>query len=540
MSKKSRVLIAGDVEGRFEATFKRVAALNSSANGPFDFLICVGRFFAREGGGGDADASAPPPAAPIPTYFFEAGGASGPLTAEQEVAPQVTYLGRAGITSLKGRLCGLMLTVAFISDAPTPEELAALTAAANAPGFLGADVLVSSDWARGTEVGLSEATYAEMASLGVHLAAVGADSVAEVAAACKPRYHFAGARDVFFQRAPYRNHAYAPAQRRSHITRFLGLGRAAASKDKARKWLHAVEIEPIPYMDRAALVAEPPGCTDCPYLAFSDAAAPGGGGDDARKRARQGGGGDAPMGAGMVSSIEAQERVRGGADGIAWQAQGAPPGGTFFFAEQPQQQQHGGRKRGRQDRGGGGDAAPSPDNKTLYVGGLPAGTDAAALRALVCSAHPAIEPTLRDVRVPPGKQFAFVDFGEHEAAFKALATLHERGAAMALGGARLSFSWGKAPPPSAAGGGGVRPPGGGGVPMDARTSCWFCLASPECQAHLVLSVAEEVYVALPKVRATAEPHWIDPRDPGSRTKSSFRVSSYFSSKRKQPQLDALV
>jgi hypothetical protein len=40
------------------------------------------------------------------------------------------------------------------------------------------------------------------------------------------------------------------------------------SKDKARKWLHAISIEALAYMSRDALTEEPPECTDTPYAAF--------------------------------------------------------------------------------------------------------------------------------------------------------------------------------------------------------------------------------------------------------------------------------
>ena len=46
MSKK--VLLAGDVRGRLSALFARVAAVNKSS-GPFDLLLCVGRFFSDPG-----------------------------------------------------------------------------------------------------------------------------------------------------------------------------------------------------------------------------------------------------------------------------------------------------------------------------------------------------------------------------------------------------------------------------------------------------------------------------------------------------------
>eukprot|EP00970_Alexandrium_tamarense_P009561 scaffold1917_cov196-Alexandrium_tamarense.AAC.22 len=35
-------------------------------------------------------------------------------------------------------------------------------------------------------------------------------------------------------------------------------------------------------------------------------------------------------------------------------------------------------------------------------------------------------------------------------------------------------------------------------PPDSRTDCWFCLASPSCEKHLIVAVREECYVAMPK------------------------------------------
>lgn len=43
-----KVLFAGDVGGKVEALFKRVATVNAS-NGPFDVLLCTGGFFAPAG-----------------------------------------------------------------------------------------------------------------------------------------------------------------------------------------------------------------------------------------------------------------------------------------------------------------------------------------------------------------------------------------------------------------------------------------------------------------------------------------------------------
>lgn len=43
-----KVLLAGDVNGKIDALFKRVNSVNAS-NGPFDLLLCVGSFFGYAG-----------------------------------------------------------------------------------------------------------------------------------------------------------------------------------------------------------------------------------------------------------------------------------------------------------------------------------------------------------------------------------------------------------------------------------------------------------------------------------------------------------
>ena len=131
-----------------------------------------------------------------------------------------------------------------------------------------------------------------------------------------------------------------------------------------------------------------------------------------------------------------EEGVRGGAAGswvptlAAAAANGSTSGSSFFFGDTHSTGASGGRKRGRQardqvsgarkltSRGRGGpgriftsspvgraqDAEVSSDNTTLYVGNLPPGTEAAALRAAV-SAYPGMDDAIKEVRVPPGKDF---------------------------------------------------------------------------------------------------------------------------------------
>lgn len=48
--------------------------------------------------------------------------------------------------------------------------------------------------------------------------------MADLAVVLRPRYHFAARPGVFFQRAPYKNHAAKPTSKMSHVTRFVSLG----------------------------------------------------------------------------------------------------------------------------------------------------------------------------------------------------------------------------------------------------------------------------------------------------------------------------
>lgn len=341
-----KVLACGDVEGRFEATFARVAKLNKST-GPFDAVLCCGQFTDASG--------ALPAAAPVPTYFIEAPEG----TSEGAVGENVHYLGSAGITMIPERDGPKVLTVAFLAKKGDAEKV---KEASRRPGYTGADILMTSDWPRGIDVGADEAVEA-MARHDIYLHALGSDAPRE-ATQCRPRYHFAGTHDVYWTRVPYRN--------ATHATRFVGLGKSQ-NKDKLRKWLHAVDIEPLTF----ARLEEPKGTTDSPF--------------DLKRK-----------------------------------------------------------------------------HETLFVGGLPA----SATRDQVASA---LDVSKDQVRVV--KNYAFVDFTSHESADQARGNV-------TMGGRDVSIDWATRKKQRYA--------------EDERMDCWFCLASPSCETHLVVSVGDDAYVAQPK------------------------------------------
>ena len=99
---------------------------------------------------------------------------------------------------------------------------------------------------------------------------------------------------------------------------------------------------------------------------------------------------------------------------------------------------------------------------------------------------------MQTVRRPTGREYAFVEFSSPQAARQVMescacssASSSAGGSAMVLQGSALQVGWAKGRP--------AAPTHSGGIP-----DCWFCLASPSVKVHLVLSVSEHAYVALPR------------------------------------------
>lgn len=91
----------------------------------------------------------------------------------------------------------------------------------------------------------------------------------------RPRYHFSSGKQVFYQRLPYRNlkhedilHVSTTLSSFAPFTRFISLNELTESKDKNKKWLHAISIDPIIEMssDSSEFTIEPVGTTDNPYV----------------------------------------------------------------------------------------------------------------------------------------------------------------------------------------------------------------------------------------------------------------------------------
>ena len=194
-----------------------------------------------------------------------------------------------------------------------------------------------------------------------------------------------------------------------------------------------------------------------------------------------------------------------------------------------------------------------PNCTTLHIAKLPVGFPAEDLQRGLCHYG-----TVTRVKVPEGKDFAFVSFGTHEEAKKAL---ESRGITLGFQGVKMSWSKSSSrsvvppggngggpagggmrgpmmavpplppPPPGMGGRGGggggghygpasgmmhapplsphmlnMGGPGGGGgrerggppPPPQSPIDCWFCLGTEKAEVELLVTVGESLYMAVPK------------------------------------------
>lgn len=260
---KPKVLVCGDVEGKFKTLFSRVENINKG-HGGFDLLLCVGKFF------GDTDEGLEPYrngtlTVPIPTYIL------GPSNPQQvtlysdisgcEVCPNISYLGKRGLFTTTS---GLKLVYASGTEAEsdksshhsfTKEDIESLRniCVRGQTNFRGVDILITSSWPK--DIMLGDKSSVQIKQSGSWL-------LSWLAAQVKPRYHFCGLEGVYFERAPYRNHSFS-GDIPEHATRFIAL--AKVGNTLKHKWLYAFNLTPIDQMSTSDLYQETTDQTDCPY-----------------------------------------------------------------------------------------------------------------------------------------------------------------------------------------------------------------------------------------------------------------------------------
>ncbi|XP_001513071.2 CWF19-like protein 1 [Ornithorhynchus anatinus] len=260
-----RVLACGDVEGKFDALFNRVRAIQKKS-GDFDLLLCVGSFF---GSSSDAEWEAYRKGvkkAPIQTYVLGANNQEAakyfPDVDGCDLAENITYLGRKGVFTGASGLQVAYLSGTESSAEPGPsysfsaKDVTALKASLlSTSQFKGVDILLTSPWPK--DVGNYGNSPGE-----VDTKKCGSALVSSLATSLKPRYHFAALEKIYYERLPYRNHVVLQ-ENAQHVTRFIAL--ASVGNPDKKKYLYAFNLLPMSLMDGAELVKQPQDVTENPY-----------------------------------------------------------------------------------------------------------------------------------------------------------------------------------------------------------------------------------------------------------------------------------
>jgi len=276
-----KCLFVGDVRGRLSALLDRVSQLHGSKHGPFQIVFCVGEFFDPDGDDADlAEFLNGSKQFPIPVYFITADSHREVLEPDgNEIATNLCFLGNAGTKQVMGlRVAYLSGTAKGVEKAkhlPPGMELAGQfsTDDLEALETIGkelklekkqtkVDILLTSNWPKGVlnyvQMGQTPTIVPQFDTM--------CEQAAKVCLSLSPLYCLSGCQNIFYKRLPFENGPYG------EYTRFIALGNVeAGSKDKDRKWLLALALEPL---CSETTVKAPPPMTANP-LTFSANAQPG-------------------------------------------------------------------------------------------------------------------------------------------------------------------------------------------------------------------------------------------------------------------------
>ena len=206
MTEKEKVLISGDVEGRFKSFFSKIDIINKK-NGPFEFLLCTGNFFGKKNSELEPYKNGTK-TIPVPTFII------GPNNAEDvknypngngsELCTNLTYFGKHGVyTTSSG------LKIAYLSGVEREDpndssghlfgekEVISVKDAClkGCPSFRGVDILLTAQWPEGMTNLVDETPNFEYK---------GSKLISWLVTHIKPRYHVVGLENIHYERQPYR------------------------------------------------------------------------------------------------------------------------------------------------------------------------------------------------------------------------------------------------------------------------------------------------------------------------------------------------
>ncbi|XP_005182434.1 CWF19-like protein 1 homolog isoform X2 [Musca domestica] len=274
MDQKIKVLVCGDVRGRFKQMFQRVESINKKA-GPFEILLCVGDFFSEDEKQNEELIAYRNghKHIPVPTYILGPNNKNVQAyyenTQDGEICSNLTYLGKRGLYTLSSGV-----KIAYISGLERPagateqefyfglDDIEAvrnscLVNKSSASDYRGVDILLSSPWPHGitTNDGQENKNTSKLLSF--------------LCRDIKPRYHFCAMSKKYFEPAPYR----LPSDQITQLelcTRFISL--ADVGNAEKEKYIYALSLTPVEKMRVMELIQKTTIEIKCPFadLNFND------------------------------------------------------------------------------------------------------------------------------------------------------------------------------------------------------------------------------------------------------------------------------
>eukprot|EP00956_Cyclotella_meneghiniana_P005352 scaffold6753_cov36-Cyclotella_meneghiniana.AAC.2 len=284
-----KILLVGPVLGRLSHLSAKLSSLQNSKAGPFDVCFCAGPFFSTNKGDDDSagdDDNDVIPSFVLPVVFVDEGNGIPPhftnssSNNNSDEEDEWKEVGGGQLHRLSSNLYHLThqadilslpiqhgstavsLTVGYCRSNVRIDSSAcqSFKEKVRHTSYIGCDVLLSSEWGQGMERTLCNNNHHHH-DVGVsQLFQEGSYDVAELVAMSRPRYHIAPGQEkeglaVFAASPPYRyTSSSSSSSLSSHAGRFLALGHVtspsqAKSLGKAYKYIHAVGITPLAYMN---------------------------------------------------------------------------------------------------------------------------------------------------------------------------------------------------------------------------------------------------------------------------------------------------
>ncbi|ALC41443.1 CG7741 [Drosophila busckii] len=263
MDANAKILVVGDVRGRFKQLFNRVEAVNKKA-GPFEICCCVGDFFGADEQNEELIAYKNGfKHITVPTYILGPNKKADNKHFEDlddgEICTNLTYLGKRGVYTLSsGVKIAYLSGVEAAGDNAGEHEFtkadvqavrnSCLVSKSCATDYRGVDVLLTSQW----PYGLQEKENAKASKL-----------ISYLCREIKPRYHFCAINGTAYECPPFRIPKDLTTQFEL-CTRFISL--ADVGNATKSKYIYALSLKPVDKARLLDLVQKTTDEIDCPFI----------------------------------------------------------------------------------------------------------------------------------------------------------------------------------------------------------------------------------------------------------------------------------